>query len=400
MNRRVLCFGLLAAPVLTIGRHSQGETGPASAPDRSPPSGEVPNLQPIGLHDDPRFAVKVKMEAGVSPARQLIETLREQVRVKLLATNAWQEIQVGVAADEIPAADLMDALARLFRGQWIYLDYWVLAPSRQAALGLAAREEQRKIRVGEMSDIEVAFGRTLHQFVRALTPAQWGVLEAGERLTPRDMTPLQWGFLRESVAVGARHPYIPPSELPRRDAFEGQVQIWMDKTSSESGWTKVAVAWASQERSRDGLPATSVTVERTQSGSWVPISGDRMMANIARATQPLPGRQNANAPPLPDTPPDYRQDERFKVTLQGSEAAVTGEAVVRLLAEQVKAPVLMQGIWLKKPIRGATHRMAAWQLLEMLEKHSGGKWEPVGPVSVLVPPQKPARPAAQKAGGK
>jgi hypothetical protein len=183
--------------------------------------------RPGDYHREVKLRVPLTQAPAVGEFRKLLYGMGKAAgdAESLVTDHARGEEWIGVAADEVPLAQLMDATALLCAGSWFLaeLNQWSLASSLEGAK-LARRQYEAKAakRGGESAQLRAAV-KSFQDFSRSLSPAQLAKGADGKagRLTPSDLSPAQWVTLRRAIALYAADPNGIPAFRPLPRALCG-----------------------------------------------------------------------------------------------------------------------------------------------------------------------------------
>lgn len=388
MNMQDTCRGTALVLLLAAGGAPLHAQNQAAAPS----SGPAQAARQPAYYEDARFDARLQLESRVLTGKTLLDQVGGQLHVGLQTPDGWAKRPVGIAAGERRAWELMDALGPLFGGRWFFVEegqWWVLARSQKEARA-AARKEEFRLSGGPTAEFDRQADKRLFALIRSLTPQQWSRLEAGEKLAVRDLSPSQWAVLREAMVILMRDPTGPHMYTPRPAALQGQAQFWLRHldllrggpaeapgfSNQADGQFQVAFAWPGPDPIEDGLDHVAAYVERGSDGRWAP-------------TTLRPGGAASGSTPPPATKPapeagleDYRQDAGLNVKLSVDGPGVTWAGLLKAF-ERAKVPILMQGDWVKEPMRITVQRRPAARVMEDMATLARGEWKKVGPVWVL-----------------
>jgi hypothetical protein len=361
------CLAALAAGALAGEPPSSGQSpGPGAEP---------------AYYRDNRLWTKVTLDGQVLTGEKVLEKIHQQAKVRLLMEEDWLRVPVGIAAKEVPAAQMMDALQRLYRGRWELVEpYWVLARSRVAAERWAQRAEQRMGKQRDPGEYQNMTGLMLQDLVLSLTPAQWTRLEREEKLGVQDLSPPQWAKLRQMMLLYVRDPRAPNADTPRPLAFTGEkVYVWLNQRDMADPAGGLYVGWPSVIPEDDGLWEAGIGLT-WQDGKRVPGLPDGKPARAARPQGAGAPSRSASAP----APGDYHQEPLLggKLSLEGQ--PLTWGTLLGALEKQGQAPFLAQGEWLQKPVPFQVQDRSAAEVMEGMAKLEKGKWDRAGPAWVLI----------------
>jgi hypothetical protein len=375
--RNLFSVMALLAALAMIALPAATSQGPA----KRSPAGQ-PQRRQRPYYEDDRFAARRSYPGQVLAARALLDEVEKQAQAHLLIEKRWVLRRVGIAAKDIPAAELMDGLEVAFAGRWSYSPQaYVLAASERAAQLIVRQEQEGVAADGGPNDFSRAASQRFRAPVDSFTPEQWAKMEGGEKLEAKDLSPQQWGLLRDAMVLDMRDPSGPHMPTPRPLALEGHAQFWIDSRRQS-----VEIAYPTVDSSADGMSCMGVLVDKGADGRWR-ITDGRPRTGKARP---------AWAEKDDDGPQDYHRDARLQGRLKSTSGTLKGEDLLPLLYEQVEAPFLMQGEWLSKPLPFPVHQRPVTRVMEELEKLARGHWEAVGPMWVLAPGPRPAKPAPRR----
>jgi hypothetical protein len=352
--------------------------------------------RPAPYREDANFKKELNQPARVLTGAALQEWLVQELQEAILVEEAWRKRTVGLALSRTPAADLMAGLEELFGGRWELVEEhaWVFAPSPERARAAARRQEIQLTREGGQSDFDRAANERLVAFVRSFTPQQWARLEAGEKLAVQDLSPRQWAVLRESFILMIQDPNGPYEHTPHIEALEGRAEFWLKHDVSQLGDTALGMSWPPFRPPSVNVPDLIImSLERQPNGTWAPPSR-RRGTRSKTADVPLPGALEPMSS-APAEPADYRQDPRFQGRLSFSGGLPTGEALLKVLAEQVKTSFLTEGEWLKKPLRIVVEGRTAAAVMDEMAALTKRRWEQAGTLWVLAPERRQAEAGRQ-----
>lgn len=354
--------------------------------DESVPAGIIGGVRQSPHHQDQRFNVLLTMESRVCKVGELLGELGKKGGTALLAFGDWPKKTVGISVEDVPAATIMDAVEIVCGGHWYLIDgYWVLAPAQGAAQNAVQQEQARAARAGGPNSFSRGSSQRLVALVASFSLRQWDALAQGKWLTPADLTPQQSRLIQEALLLEMRDPAGPHVGTPRQRALKGDVQIWLRQSQIEEQGKRRAgpfylnFAWPTVARSDDNLPSVKIPVVKGSNDQWT-VAGTLQQPTRTGA----PSQQKASATLKLA---DYHENPCFSHNLVLGKEAPTAEILLRALEHQVGSSFLVEGAWLRKPLRFAVRDRSVADVMDSLAKLTGRRWVVSGSIWVLAPQQ-------------